>query len=407
MTVVALAAAQLLTDDVDAWGMPVLRALLPLAGMTLIEQQAERARAAGVAAFLVLVDGVPPALAEACDRIKARGLAVELVRSGADVLRLAKGHDGVLLVADGLIAGEQIWSVVGGARGASLLVTADASVTQGLERIDAQSRWAGLAILPAAALATLETSPRDWDPQLLLFRAAVQDGAARVPVDTSLFVSGDMMLAETSEAVATLERRLLAAPRRDHGGLGRRHLAGPLVRLFAGRLLASHRSGKIARVMAPIAFGGAGVAFMFGQTAAAIMLGIVGVLADEAADFVAQFRAESRLWSRIGKSALILQLLAIMIGERGASWGSNGEWLGQGSFPLTLLVAMSALTGKVRLPADDALCWALIGLATLIIGLQASFAWVVMVALALMLLTLIDIPIDKFKRRKVAATEKV
>ncbi|QJQ32817.1 hypothetical protein GV829_10485 [Sphingomonas lacunae] len=392
MKTVALAAAQLLTDDVDAWGMPMLRALLPLAGMTLIEQQAERSRAIGVSQFLVLVDGVPPALAEACDRIRARGLAVDLVRSGADVLRLAKGHDRLLLIADGLIAGDQIWKAAGSARAANLLVTADASVTRGLERIDASARWAGLAVLPAAAIAALETAPRDWDPQLLLFRAAVQDGAGRTEVDTALFVSGDMMLAETSDAVAALERRLLAAPLKDHGGIGRRHLAGPLVRLFAGRLMGAQNSGKIARTLAPLSFIGASTAFLFGQPVAAIVLGIVGVLADEAANFVAQFRAEATFWARLTGVGLVTQLLAFLIAERGATWSEGGLHIGEGSFPLVILVGLSALPNRMRCPVDDVMAWVLVGFFSVLTGWQSAYDWTVMVALTLLLLAQFDWP---------------
>lgn len=406
MTCVALAAAQLLTEDVDAWGMPILRALLPLAGMTLIEQQAERARAIGVSSFLVLVDGVPPTLAEACDRIRGRGLHVELVRSGADVMRLAEGHDRLLLVADGLIAGEQIWAAAGAARTSSLLVTADASVTQGLERIDAEARWAGLALLPSSAIAMLETSPRDWDPQLLLFRAAVQDGASRIAVDTSLFVSGDMMVAETSEAVIALERRLLSSPRDDRGGIGRKHLAGPLVRLFAGRLLGSQNSGKIARVVAPAAFISAGIAFALDHPVVAIALGIFGVLADEAAEFVGEFRAEAPGWRRMGWVALSFQLLALLIGERGFEWTTDGVNFGEGSFPLVILVAIAALSTKLRWPFDDALGWILVGLLCSFVGLQNAFDWAVMVALALLLATLVDVPVTRLVRWKGGFTKK-
>lgn len=406
MTIAALAAAQLLADDVDAWGMPMLRALLPLAGMTLIEQQAERARAVGVSCLLVLVDGVPPALAEACDRIRARGLTVELVRSGADVLRLAKGHDRLLLVADGLVAGDQAWAAQVAARVPSLLVTADVSVTQGLERIDAVSRWAGLASVPAAALSTLETSPRDWDPQLLLFRSAVQEGASRIAVDSALFVSGDMLVADSAEALIALERRLLSARADAVGGLGRRHFVGPVVRLFAGRLLGYHRSGIIARLLAPLAFVAAGTCFLLGMPWIAVGCGLAGVFADEAAVFVAQFRSESRLWSRIGKIALVCQLLALLAGERGATLAENGSWIGFGAFPLVLLVAIAALSKRLQMLADDALVWVLLIVLPWLTSWQESFDWAVMLALALLLAVVVDVRPPVLPWRRGEATKK-
>lgn len=386
----ALAAAQLLAEDVDAWGMPVLRALLPLAGMTLIEQQAERARAVGVARFLVLVDGVPPALVDACDRIRSRGMDVELVRGGADVLRLGKGHDQVLLVADGLIAGEQAWAATSNARAPTLLVTADASVTQGLERIDAASRWAGLAVLPISALTAIETAPRDWDAQLLLFRSAVQVGAARIAIDPALFVSGDMMVAETNEAVAALERRLLTAQADDACGIGRRYLVGPLVRLFGGTLLGAQQSGTVARCLAPVAFLGAGAAFLFGQPWWALALAIMGVLADEVARFVAGFRTEAKLWSRVGQAALACQWLVLLIGERAASAMAGHSLIGDGIFPLTLLLMLSAISERYRLLVDDALAWLLLGALALLGGWDWAFDWTAMAALAVLIVAIAE-----------------
>lgn len=406
MTIAALAAAQLLADDVDAWGMPMLRALLPLAGMTLIEQQAERARAEGVSSLLVLVDGVPPALSEACDRIRSRGLTVELVRSGADVVRLAKGHDRLLLVADGLVAGNQAWAAAVSARAPAVLVTADVSVTQGLERIDAMSRWAGLASVPASALATVETSPRDWDPQLLLFRSAVQGGAARITVDSAMFVSGDMMVADSAEALTALERRLLTAHADTAGGIGRRHVVGPMVRLFAGRLLGYHRSGIIARLFAPIAFSAAAISFIIGLPWIAVACGLAGIFADETAAFVAQFRSESRLWSRVGGIALLCQLLALLAGERGATLIDSGNWLGSGTFPLVVLVAIAALSSRVRLLADDALAWILLGIFSWMTGWQASFDWVAMIALTLLFAVMVDVRRFVLPRRSDGATKK-
>lgn len=405
MTSIALAAAQLLADDVDPWGMPVLRALLPLAGMTLIEQQAERARAAGVSRLLVLVDGVPPALAEACDRISARGLAVDLVRSGADVLRLASGHDRVMLVADGLIAGDQVWSAAFNARAPTIMVTDDVSITQGLERIDAHCRWAGLAVLPVGALAALESAPREWDPQLLLFRAAVQDSAARIAIDPALFVKGDMMVAETAEAVATLERRLLTTQSGEASGLGRRYFAGPLVRLFGGPLLGAQQSGSVARLMAPLAFAAAAAAFLAGQPWIAAGLGMAGILADEAARFVARFRAESAMWRRVGGLALPIQLLALMIGERGAMWG-NGHWLGEGSFPLAILVGLAMTSRLFRPLADDALLWPMLLVSAVIGDWQAAFDWVALAALLLLAVQLADPSRFNLPWRRHDATKK-
>ncbi len=341
MTLALLASAQLLADDVDAWGMPRLRALLPIAGMTLIEQQAERARSCGVTSMMVLVDGIPAALAEACDRIRARGLPVQLVRDGGDVAAGAGGAERLMLAADGLVAGELPWKAAAAARSA-MLVAADGHATQAMERIDADTRWAGLAMVPQSALAALADAPADWDPQLLLFRRAVQEDAPRIAWDDGAFVGGDIILASSAVAATAAEARLMGAAEQRESGIARRYLIGPLVRLFAGPLLGAQRSSVVARggtIVAAILAGGAA---LMGQPLVAIGLGLVAAIAHAAGDFVAGFRPESAALRRATLAGIVVQILAFALVERGVEAGTASDWIGSGSMAATLMLLASA-----------------------------------------------------------------
>lgn len=346
MTLVAVAAAQYLAEDVDPWGMPRLRALLPLAGMTLIEQQAERAREAGAARLLLLVDGVPAALAEACDRIRARGLPVELFRDGLGLMRLAADADRLLLVADGLVAGGQPWQAMARARAPALLVTDDTLVTQELERIDPQTRWAGLAVIEREALASLEQAPPDWDPQLLLLRRAVQQGAPRIGWDQALFVSGDIALATSGGGAAEMEQRLMSRRDERDSGIARRWLLGPLVRLFSGPLLGAQASGKAGRATALAAALAALGCVLAGQIPAAVGLGVLAALAQTVADFVARFRPEGRWWTWLGRAGLAVQLLGFAALERGSVAGFS--LIGNGGLGVTMLLLLGQVMAERR-----------------------------------------------------------
>jgi hypothetical protein len=386
MTLIALAAAQMLADDVDAWGMPRLRAVLPVAGMTLIEQQAERARSVGVTKLLLLVDGVPPALAEACDRIRARGLPVELVRDGAGVVRGGAGAERVLLVADGLIAGVQAWQAMAGARGAALLATDDAHVTQAMERIDASTRWAGLAALPADAMTRIADAPDGWDPQLMMLRKAVQDGAPRVAWDQALFVSGDIALATSAGAAAEVEQRLMAATEARERGIGRRWLVAPLARTAAGPLLAAQWSGRVARLASFIAATGAIAAVLAGQLLPGLGLGLLAAFSHGTGDFVARFRPEGRLWRALAQIGIGTQLVALFLAERGAEADSLAALTGNGSFGACVVVALSEAVRRregqgplVDLPA----AWLALGVLVTALGPVAAALAVGLVGLAL------------------------
>ena len=81
-----------------------LRALLPLAGRTLIEYQARCVAAAGAAPIVVLVERVPPALHEAFERLRADGLSVIPVSDGNEAASRFEAGSLILLVGDGVAA---------------------------------------------------------------------------------------------------------------------------------------------------------------------------------------------------------------------------------------------------------------------------------------------------------------
>lgn len=389
MTLVVLASAQILADDVDPWGMPRLRALLPVAGMTVIEQQAERARANGAARMVLLVDGVPPALAEACDRIRSRGLAVELVRDGPGTARAAGPDARLLLVADGLVAGDQAWRVAAAARAPAVLVTEDAVVTQELERIDPATRWAGLALIGPQDVAALAEAPDGWDAQLMALRQAVQADAQRISWDKALFVSGDIALATATPSARDAEQRLLAGSDRGGFGFGQRWLVDPIARLASAPLLSRHRSGRAALGVSLVAALAAGGTMLAGWPIPAIALGLGSAFAGGIANFVARFRPEGRIETALGGSAMALQWLALLLIERGATWTSNP--IGSGGASLaTVAVLLAALSHKLpgsRLP-DLVLLWAMLLVAAPLMGVANAAALIALLLAGLAALLL-------------------
>src|SRR5687768_18536915 len=79
-----------------------LRALLPLAGRTLIEYQARCAAAAGAAPIVVMVERVPPALHEAIERLRGDGLSVIPVSDGNEAASRFEPGSLILLLGDGV-----------------------------------------------------------------------------------------------------------------------------------------------------------------------------------------------------------------------------------------------------------------------------------------------------------------
>ncbi len=220
----ALAALICAYHDTDSGG---LRAMLPLAGRPLIERQVRLAATAGARPIVVLVERVPGELLAVIDRLRTDGLPLVLARSAAEAAEAAGGRDRLLLVADGLLAEEQQVQDIARAAAPTLLTVPDVGHDERFERIDAETRWAGLALLDTALLRVTAASLDDWDLQSTLLRRAVQQHAGRLPADAD---GHDATLAVALDPadLAEGERHMVAAAARRTSGWASRYLLAPL-----------------------------------------------------------------------------------------------------------------------------------------------------------------------------------
>ena len=186
-----------------------LRALLPLAGRTLIEFQARCVAAAGAAPIVVLVERVPPALHEALERLRGDGLSVIPVSDGNEAASRFEAGSLILLVGDGVAAPAELLAQLAEEPEPAVATVPDDEPHEGYERIDATSRWAGVALVDGRTLGATAAMLGDWDLQSTLLRRALQDGALRVPVAPS----GEPLLAESAEQLGGFERGLIASSR--------------------------------------------------------------------------------------------------------------------------------------------------------------------------------------------------
>ena len=79
-----------------------LRALLPLAGRTLLEYQVRCASAAGAAPVVVVVERVPQALQDAFERLRLDGIGVFPVSDVHEAVSRFEAGSMILLIGDGI-----------------------------------------------------------------------------------------------------------------------------------------------------------------------------------------------------------------------------------------------------------------------------------------------------------------
>lgn len=205
-----------------------LRALLPLAGRTLIEYQARCAAAAGAAPILVLVERVPQALEQAFDRLRGEGIAVVPVSNAAEAAARFEAGALVLHLADGLAAEMRLVRRIVQTGEPAIATVPDDPPHEAFERIDAATRWAGLALVEARLLGSTAAMLGDWDLESTLLRRTVQEGALRLAVDQQATV----LLVTAADQTSGFERRLLVASRGERRDWPSRFLL-PMIEEFA------------------------------------------------------------------------------------------------------------------------------------------------------------------------------
>jgi len=206
-----------------------LRALLPIAGRTLLEYQVRCASAAGAAPIVVLVDRIPIALNEVLEALQRDGLPVITVSDAAEAASRFEAGELVLLIADGLAPPPELPASLAEEPEPVIVTVPDDEAHQKFERIDAVSRWSGVAIIDAQTIGATAAMLGDWDLQSTLLRRALQAGARTAPIAPGV---GEPLLAESAEDLADLERHLIVTSRGSRRDWASRYIL-PLVEEFA------------------------------------------------------------------------------------------------------------------------------------------------------------------------------
>ena len=208
-----------------------LRATLPLAGRTVVERQARLAVAAGAASVLVVAERMPPALGAALDRLRRERIPIQVARSAAEAAEAVDPADRLLLIADGAVADADQLIEISRGDGRRVLTVPDGAFGDAYERIDAGSRWGGIAALDGALLRETASMLGEWDLQSTLLRRALQAGARHVAA------TGPVAILDAPADLAGLERQILASATETRGGWASRLLA-PIERAATFALMA-------------------------------------------------------------------------------------------------------------------------------------------------------------------------
>jgi len=312
-----------------------LRALLPLAGRTLIEYQVRCAAAAAAAPIIVVVERVPQALQDAFERLRLDGVGVFAVSDVSEAVSRFEAGSMILLIGDGIAPPAELVAAIADEPEPAIATVPDDEVHANFERIDGQSRWAGVALVTAHMLGSTAAMLGDWDLQSTLLRRTLQEGAVRLPASSG---GGDPLLAESAEDLQNFQRKLLIGSRGARPDWVSRYLLPPLEEFATEHLMETGvRPMWLMWTAVALTLGGA-IAFTRGWLGAGLILLTASTPLDLVASRLASLRLRPlpvRLLSRLALWPLAgIALLALGWWEmrHNSGWGALVTALAAGAF---------------------------------------------------------------------------
>ena len=325
-----------------------LRALLPLAGRTLVEYQVRCAIAAGAAPVIVLVERVPQALQDAFERLRGEGAAVFPASDVHEAISRFEAGSPILVLGDGIAPPAALVAQIADEEEATVATLPDDEAHAQFERIDNQSRWAGIMAIDSDLLRSTAQMLGDWDLQSTLLRRAVQEGALRVPVSAE----SEPVLADRADQLAIFQRGLLAGSKADRDDAVARFVL-PLAEDFSTeRLMDSQiRADWLLWSAAVLTLMAAGMflyGWLWGGLALLLLLMPLDLIAARLAairlrPLPARHLARRALWPLAG-----LALLALGWAE----WRISADWGAFLAAACAVAFAQAAVVERATVPAD-------------------------------------------------------
>jgi hypothetical protein len=217
--------ALLCVGDVSADDGNAVLSLAPIFGQPMIHHMIKSLQAIGITKFVIGVDTVPGALLTYRDDVSKQGLDLRFVREPSAMAPLLAANSRILLLRADTILNVELIKQAMQCDDALIATVEERAENQIFERIDLNSRWAGMAILNRGSIDALIQLPEGWDMASALLRQALQDGVKSWPIKQSEIQVGNIrrvanaadlsaaqsqMLFQSNSVATTLEDRFVS-----------------------------------------------------------------------------------------------------------------------------------------------------------------------------------------------------
>ena len=202
--------ALLCIGDVSPAEGEVALPLTPLFGRPMIHHMIKALQRVGITQFCVGVDTVPGALLSYRDEVAKEGLELRFVREPSAMAPLLAADTRALVLRADTILDAALVDRALQHNGPLVATVEERSENQMFERIDLNSRWAGMAILDRSSIEALTKMPEGWDMASALLRQGLQDNVTLWPVKQREIQDGHVRRLENASDLAATQSLLMA-----------------------------------------------------------------------------------------------------------------------------------------------------------------------------------------------------
>ena len=363
-------------------------ALETIGGKMLLEHQIAAIRQTGITRFIVEVDATPGALIRLTDDIRKLGCTLDFVRSTQDLQASVAEDEQVLVLVDGVFITPALVLSLMKNPGLFIATVDDRVENEVFERMDINTRWAGLALVDSKTIESLGVLPDGWSMASSLLRQAMRDKVVQYMLKQHHVQSGDVIRIIAGQNSDELALQMLSTRVARETGFIESRIFAPLSQILAPRVW-EYRSGNTALEGAMLLLGSATVALSVAGWPVAAILAAIFTL------FVRSVRLatyDTKVDPSVSKwvEPLSWALLAVAVF---AASTIDGYQTSDSMFAATMMVGLALLATQLRLPkwAEKTLqSPALLAIGALFLtvplGFAASVKWIAAGQLLLLLI---------------------
>jgi hypothetical protein len=216
-------------SSIDGSDIASQSALIPVMGVPFIEFQIGQLAKNGIKHVYLEIETLPGALVAMADRVTAKGISVEFVRSPAELAGKIQPDQYLFILSDGIYVDDILLSEII-RQDSAFIVTLDGRNENSMfERIDLNSYWTGIAMLGANSVEAIASLPSEWSINSSLLRRALQDSIVHRSLKQDVIVAKQLSKIGSTADAETLTKQLLRSQSAQVDGLIEKSIFAPVI----------------------------------------------------------------------------------------------------------------------------------------------------------------------------------